>query len=68
MTVTFQALSSSLDIPATPRPTGSLLRRFLDALIEGRQLKASYEIAEYLARHPEYHDLYDEVQRPLHGR
>jgi len=66
--MTFQTLSSALDIPTSSRPRRSFLRGFLDALIEGRQLKASHEIAEYLARHPEYDDLSDTVQRPLRSR
>jgi hypothetical protein len=68
MTMTSYALSSSLDISAKSRPTGSFLHRFIGALIEGRQHKADLEVAEYLGRHPEYRDLNDEVQRPLRGR
>jgi hypothetical protein len=74
MTVTFQALSSSLNVSAKPRQGRAILRRFLDALIEGRQRKAAVKVAEYLERHPEYRELNshrqasDMVERRLSGR
>jgi len=36
-----------------PTSGRSLLRRLLDAIMEGRQRKANLEIAQFLARHPE---------------
>jgi hypothetical protein len=68
MTMTFQALSSALDIPARARPGHSFLRRFVDALIEGRQHKADLDIAEYLDRHPEYRVLDGRIERQSPGR
>jgi hypothetical protein len=58
MPVTYQALSSSLNVPAKSGQERSFLRRFLDSLLEGRQRKAAVEIAEYLARHPQYRDVH----------
>jgi hypothetical protein len=58
ITVTVQALlCSSLSIPIEPASGRSFLRRLLDAIMEGRQRKASLEITKYLARHPEYRNL-----------
>jgi hypothetical protein len=72
--VTFQALSSSLNVPAKPRRERAFLRRFLDALIEGRQRTAAVKVAEYLEMHPEHRALMsggqasDTIERRSLGR
>jgi hypothetical protein len=58
MTMTIQALSSSMNLSAQPARQRVFLRRFIGALVEGRQRKADRCIAEYLDRHPEYRDLH----------
>jgi hypothetical protein len=61
MTMTIQALSSSVNLSARPARQRFFLRRLVEALIDGRQHKADLYISEYLARHPEYRETHARV-------
>jgi hypothetical protein len=58
-------ISSVLKIP-TDAKRPSVLRRFIDALIEGRRRKAAQQLAIFLEHHK--HSLRDDVRRELHRR
>jgi hypothetical protein len=58
MTMTIQALSSSMTLSTQPVRQRFFLRRFIEVLVAGRQHKADLYIVEYLDRHPEYRDLH----------
>jgi hypothetical protein len=62
MTMTIQALSSSMNLSAQPVRQRFFLRRLIGALVEGRRRKADLYIVEYLDRHPEYRDLHARSQ------
>ena len=65
--MTIQALSSSISVPALAKRQRSFVRRFVEAVIEGRQLKADLFAAEYLDRHPEYRDLHARAREAAGG-
>lgn len=60
--MTIQAFSSSMTLSAQPARQRFFLRRFVVALVEGRQRKADRYIVEYLDRHPEYRGLHARSQ------
>jgi hypothetical protein len=64
--MTIYSPSSPLNIPATAQRERSGLRRFLDALMEGRRRKAAAALAEYLRSHR--HSLNDELRHELERR
>jgi hypothetical protein len=65
MTMTMHASSSVLQIPTDTKPP-SVLRRFIDAVIEGRRRKAAQQIAIFLEHHK--HSLSDDVRIELQRR
>jgi len=58
-------ISSVLKIP-TDTKRRLVLRRFIDALIEGRRRKAAQQLAIFLEHHK--HSLRDDVRIELHRR
>ena len=65
MTMTMNASSSVLQIP-TDTKRRSVLRRFIDAVIEGRRRKAAQQLAIFLEHHK--HSLRDDVKIELQRR
>ena len=65
MTMTMHASSSVLQIP-TDTKRRSVLRRFIDAVIEGRRRKAAQQLAIFLDHHQ--HSLRDDVRIELQRR
>jgi hypothetical protein len=63
--MTIYSPSASLDVSATT-PHRSLLRRFLDAIMQGRQRKAAAGLARYL--HDHQHSLDAELRSELERR
>jgi len=63
--MTMHASSSVLKIP-TDTKRRSVMRRFIDAVIEGRQRKAAQQIAIFLEHHK--HSLRDDVRTELQRR
>ena len=63
--MTIYSPSASLDVSATPHHR-SLLRRLLDAIMEGRQRKATAGLARYL--HDHRHSLDAELRSELEHR
>jgi hypothetical protein len=57
---------SSILIVSEDTKRRSLLRRFADAVIEGRRRKAAHELASYLENHK--HSLKDDVRIELERR
>ena len=60
--MTMHASSSALQIP-TDTKRRSVLRRFLDAVIEGRRRKAAQQLAIFLEHHK--HSLRDDLRAEL---
>ena len=65
MTMTMHASSSILNPPAHTERR-SVLRQFIDAVIEGRRRKAQHQLALYLEHHK--HSLKDDVRIELENR
>jgi hypothetical protein len=65
MIMTMHACSSVLQIP-TDTKRRSVLRRFIDAVIEGRRRKAAQQLAIFLEHHN--HSLRDDVRIELQRR
>lgn len=65
MTMRMHASSSVLQIP-TDTKRRSVLRRFIDAVIEGRRRKAAQQLAIFLEHHK--HSLRDDVRIELQRR
>ena len=65
MTMTMHTSSSVLQIP-TDTKRRSVLRRFIDAVIEGRQRKAVQQVAMFLEHHK--HSLRDDLRAELQRR
>jgi hypothetical protein len=65
MTMPTHAFSSVLQIP-TDTKRRSVLRRFIDAVIEGRQRKAVQQVAIFLEHHK--HSLRDDLRAELQRR
>jgi hypothetical protein len=69
MTMTIESSSAAFDVPADLRERRSLLRRFMDALMEGRRRKADRDIAAYLHRHQDPRDDFRiELERRFMGQ
>ena len=67
--MTTQSSTSSLNAPAAVPTLRSLVRRMFDAIIEGRQRKASQHIAQYLQDRPELGDDFRiELERRFMGQ
>ena len=67
--MTIESSSAAFDVPAGLRERRSLLRRFMDALMEGRRRKADRDIAAYLHRHQDPRDVFRiELERRLMGQ
>jgi hypothetical protein len=73
MTMTIDSSSAAFqvpaDLPADSRQQRSLLRRLMDALMEGRRRRADRDIAAYLYRHQDPRDEFRiELERRFMGQ
>ena len=67
--MTIESSSAAFDVPAGLRERRSLLRRFMDALMEGRRRKADRDIAAYLHHHQDPRDEFRiELERRFMGQ
>jgi hypothetical protein len=73
MTMTIDTSSAAFhapaDLPADSRRQRSLLRRLIDALMEGRRRRAARDVAEHLHRHQDPRDDFRiELERRFMGQ
>jgi len=73
MTMTIESSSAALhvpaDLPADSRQQRSFLRRFMDALMEGRRRRAARDVAAYLHHHQDPRDEFRiELERRFMGQ
>ena len=67
--MTIESSSAALDVPADLRERRSLLRRLVDAVMEGRRRRADRHIAAYLHRHQDPRDEFRiELERRFMGQ